>query len=273
MLSEFILYDLLVKRLREFFSGVKGFVEIPTQQHLSILAACEDPETISSFIFSGVTWPQIQTGQMTLEGVLLSNPGLKGVFCSTTSYRDEPFPIEGRHDKIFPMFEFESHGDVNDLIAMEAEFLDFMGFPMAISAQYEDMCIHVGAEILDAEHETRMWKDFGPSISLESFPRRTDPFWNMKHAGHENYAKVDVILYGMETIGSAERSCNVEEMRSDFLTISDGKYAKLLFASFGKERVMAEMDEYLRHEMFPRYGGGMGLTRLARAWKLLHQSC
>ena len=34
----------------------------------------------------------------------------------------------------------------------------------------------------------------------------------MKHAGDGIYNKVDVIMHGMETIGSAERATDVEEM-------------------------------------------------------------
>lgn len=87
---------------------------MPTQSNLSIFAACEDPETIEQFVFGGVNYPLPQTGQMALEETLLKNPDVKGVFCQTTSFRDEPFPVPGRHDKIFPMFEFESKGDIND---------------------------------------------------------------------------------------------------------------------------------------------------------------
>ena len=72
----------------------------------------------------------------------------------------------------------------------------------------------------------------------------------------------------METIGSAERSTNVEEMRNNFFTISDGQYAKLLFNAFGKERVLKELEEYLALPMFPRFGAGIGVTRMARAMKL-----
>ena len=82
------------------------------------------------------------------------------------------------------------------------------------------------------------------------------------------FAKVDVIVQGMETIGSAERSCNPNEMLHNFHSVSDGMYAKKLFDLFGKERVMAELDEYLSLDMFPRFGGGTGLTRLARAMKM-----
>lgn len=68
--------------------------------------------------------------------------------------------------------------------------------------------------------------------------------------------KIDVILAGQETIGSAERSCDKEEMRHMFHTISDGQYRDILYREFSKERVDKELDEFLDREFFPRYGGG-----------------
>jgi aspartyl/asparaginyl-tRNA synthetase len=80
--------------------------------------------------------------------------------------------------------------------------------------------------------------------------------------------KIDVLLKGMETIGSAERSSNPIEMREQFHTISNGGYAELLYDIFGKERVEAELEAFLANEFFPRFGGGIGLTRLIRALTL-----
>ena len=57
-------------------------------------------------------------------------------------------------------------------------------------------------------------------------------------------------------------------MREQFYTISHGKYAKLLFNHFGKDRVEKELEEYLKLDMFPRFGGGIGMTRMARALKI-----
>lgn len=261
-------YNYMTHKLRRFFQDEKGFVEVPTQSRLSILAACEDPKTIAQFSLTNVDYPLPQTGQMWLEHELLQNPGIPGVFCSTTSYRDEPNPIPGRHLRVFPMFEFEAAGDINVLRALEIELLDYLGFNKPISVLYNDMCDHYGVEKIEAEQETRMWKEMGPEICLEKFPQRTSPFWNMKHAGGGLFSKIDVILYGMETIGSAERSCNIEEMRENFFTISDGQYANLLFSKFTKERVMKELDEYFTLPMFPRFGGGIGVTRLERAMEL-----
>jgi aspartyl/asparaginyl-tRNA synthetase len=116
-----------------------------------------------------------------------------------------------------------------------------------------------------------MWKEKGPVVSLQHFPLRSNPFWNMFHKGNGIFAKVDVILYGQETIGSAQRSTNVEEMKHNFYNIEDGKYCAKLFELFGKERVEKELEEFLKFEFFERFGGGIGMTRLARAYELMKQ--
>ena len=77
--------------------------------------------------------------------------------------------------------------------------------------------------------------------------------------------KCDVLLGGMETIGSAERSTNVDEMKSQFHTISDGEYSQLLYDKFGYDRVEKELEEFLNFDFFPRFGGGIGITRLISA--------
>lgn len=261
-------YNYIIQQMRRFFSETKKFIEVPSQSRLSILAACEDPKTISQFVFSGVNYPLPQTGQMWLEIELLKNPNVPGVFCSTTSYRNEPFPIPGRHDKIFPMFEFEAAGDMNVLRELEAELLEFLGFPRPTSLQYEDICRQYEIHEIKSDHELILQRDYGDNISLENFPLRTDPFWNMKHNKHGIFNKIDVVLFGMETMGSAERSTNVTEMREFFYNLSGGQYCQLLFNAFGRERVEAELEEYLSLPMFERFGGGIGVTRMARAMKL-----
>src|SRR5690625_5875355 len=74
--------------------------------------------------------------------------------------------------------------------------------------------------------------------------------------------KVDVLLHGVETIGSAERSCDAEEQRNSFYTIEEGKYAEKLFDLFGKERVVDELEDFLSHVFFHRSGGGLGFERI-----------
>lgn len=263
-------YSIVVNILRNFFLD-KGFVEVEAQSQCSILAACEDPKTVTTYSIQGEVWPSHQTNQMHLEGYLLSDPSLKGCFCVTTSYRDEPNPVPGRHERIFPMFEFESHGDMDALKAMETEFLMALGFPAPFTVTYEELCQKFDTRLLEHEHETMLWEQMGTCALLEWFPQRSDPFWNMRRdtKDPEVSKKVDIILYGMETCGSAERSCDREVMRHDFHTVSNGGYAQLLYDKFGKARVEAELEEYLAYDFFPRFGGGIGMTRLMRAWKLL----
>lgn len=264
-------YNKLVSLLREFFIK-KGYLEISTQPNLTILAACENPHSVETYQWDNQVWPLPQTGQMILEEVLLTNPDLPGVFCITTSYRAEKNPIEGRHETIFPMFEFESKGGIEELKKLEEELLVYLGFGKPVERNYEDLCEEYGGvEILENEHEARMWKELGHCVSLQNFPIRTNPFWNMKHNQDNIFNKVDVILFGQETIGSAERSCDVEKMREMFYTIENGGYAKKLFDLFGEERVVKELNDFLSHDFFPRYGAGIGLTRLARAMELLQK--
>ena len=258
--------------MRNFFLE-RNYVEVHTQNLRSILAACEDPSTIATYQYSGEVWPLPQTGQMHLENVLLDKPDYEGVFCLSTSYRNEPNPVPGRHDLIFPMFEFESKGTVKDLQAMQIDLLDHLGFDKTDGSypegDYLDICKKYDADELDNGHELQLEKDYGSVFFLKQFPFYTSPFWNMKSDFTTKQSnKIDVILHGIETIGSAERSCDRDEMREMFYTISDGQYKDILYKEFTKERVDRELDEFLDRDFFPRYGGGIGVTRMIRAMEL-----
>lgn len=261
-----VLFSEVVNKLREFFLK-KGFVEVHTQDRLSILAACEDPTTVASFNYGGNVWPLPQTGQMWLEYELLTQPDLAGVFCVSTSYRNEPNPVPGRHKILFPMFEFESKGTMEDLRALEEELLVHMGFGQPadfIHKTYDELAEHYDVTELTNVEENKMKVDFGNAVFLERFPQSTSPFWNMKKDG-EYANKIDVILNGQETIGSAERSVDPQEMKELFHTISNGEYAETLYGMFGKERVEKELEEFLSLPFFPRFGAGIGMTRLMTA--------
>lgn len=265
-------FNKCVNTMRSFFLN-KGFTEVHTQSALSILAACEDPTTISTYQYNGKVWPLPQTGQMWLEQVLLKDPSLNGVFCVSTSYRNEPNPIKGRHDLIFPMVEFESKGNMSALQRLEIELLDYMGFnknnTQYTFANYLTMSRHYKTKELTHEYEMRLSEEFGKVFFLKNFPFYTSPFWNMKANFSTGIAnKIDVIMHGMETIGSAERSTDPNVMRKMFHTISDGQYRDILYAQFSKKRVDKELEEFLSMDFFERYGGGIGVTRMIRAMEM-----
>ena len=190
----------VIQKLRDFFIK-KGYVEVHTQNRLSILAACEDPFTVSTFNYVNEVWPLPQTGQMWLEYELLKNPTVPGYFCVSTSYRNEPNPVPGRHNLIFPMFEFEMKGGMDELIEMEQELLIHLGYDASkfIKGKYLDVAKEYGTKELENDHETKLYEEKTPSFFLTDFPEFTSPFWNMKRNDDptlETANKIDVILSG-----------------------------------------------------------------------------
>ena len=176
----------------------------------------------------------------------------------------------------FPMFEFELKGGMEELVQLERELLEYMGFKTPEGnvdyprEKYVKVAEKYGVRELENEHEEQLGEEYGPVFFLTDFPNYTSPFWNMKQSDEvEGEAKkVDVIIHGIETIGSAERSCDPEEMARQFHTISDGGYANILYSKFSKDRVEAELNEFVKHTFFKRSGGGIGVTRMIRALKL-----
>ena len=152
------------------------------------------------------------------------------------------------------MFEFEFPGTIVELEQMERDLVEYLGLGGCTAKDYSEWVNHynIPGEIED-EHEYKMFNDFGACM-IKNFPESTSPFWNMSRNEDGNTSKkIDVILGGMETIGSAERATDVQEMRDQFHNISDGEYAQLLYNHFGKKRVEDELEEYLALDMFERF--------------------
>jgi len=260
----------VVRHARDFCYS-KGWKEVCTQTRPSILAACEDPKTLTTHTIGGVKYALPQTGQMWLEHELLQDATLNGVFCLTSSYRDEPNPIPGRHHLVFPLFEMEARGDISHMIETWTGFLHHFGYgngnkPFPI-VDYQSICDKYGVSEIGAKEEMMLYKDYGPVVFLAYFPESTNPFWNMRRLSNGDYAKIDVILSGQETLGSAERSQNVVEMRKMLDNLESGEYKQLLYRQFGQERVDAEVETFLSLNMSARFGGGLGLTRLLHSLK------
>ena len=247
------------------------FLEVSTQNRLSILAACEDPFNVGTFDYAGSCWPLPQTGQMWLEYELLKNPEPDGYFCLTTSYRMEKNPKEGRHDLIFPLFEFEMKGGQDALLALERDLLVHLGYDPKrfIEEKYKTIAKEFDTVELDHDHEQKLYEEKSPTYFITDFPEFTSPFWNMKrHTDDDTSYKVDVILSGQETIGSAEREVDRDVMLGRFNGIMEGGYKEKLYELFGNERTDTEMEDYLNFDFFPRSGGGIGMTRLIRSMRL-----
>ena len=267
LIIDSVKFNKVISKLREFFLA-KNFIEVHTQNRLSILAACEDPFNVQTFQYTGKVWPLVQTGQMWLEYEILSKPDVAGYFCVTTSYRMEPNPVPGRHDVIFPMFEFEFKGDINELVELQKELLVHLGYnkDKFYENDYKAIAEEFGTTELEHEHEEKLYTDKSPVAFIKNFPEFTSPFWNMRRNPSDDTSyKVDVILSGMETFGSAEREVDKDVMRAKFESIMEGSYKNKLFELFGEERTRAELEEYLELNFIKRSGCGIGVTRLIKS--------
>ena len=263
-------FDYVSVQLRDFFKN-KGFIETHTQNQLSILTGTEYPWTVTRYKFNNQVWPLPQTGQLNLEHEILNNSSFPGCFCFSTSYRQEPDPIPDRHDLIFPMFEFEMRGDISDLIILEKELLEHLGYATEkfTEGKYTDITEKYKTETIDHVHETQLYEEYGPTYFLTNFPEHTSPYWNIKRNPETNNAnKVNIILSGQETISSGEREICPDAMRDRFDTISKGEYKQKIYDLFGKERTELELNGYLEQDFIERSGAGIGLTRLIRSMNM-----
>ena len=261
-------FNTVVNLLRSFFMK-KGYIETHTQSRVSILAACEDPHNLGVFKYiDGQYYPLPQTGQKWLEHDLLKDvTNAPGFFCVSTSYRFEQNPIPGRHNTVFPMFEFEGKGSFGDMVTLWYELLSYLGFTHITYQTYEAVCSFYGIDIINSDIENLLTSTNRSACLLCAFPERSNPFWNMKQDEKTKlYQKVDVIINGEECGGGAERSCDALNQLSKFYSIEDGKYAQRLFSEFGRDNTLAELTKYLKLQFFPRVGMGWGISRLVKAY-------
>ena len=191
---------------------------------------------------------------------IISRPFFEASQPSLYEFKGSPFFISGR---MLPYLRRLQKRNIKTVTELD-EFIEKVNLPSTL--------VRTLTEELEDKHEQRMYKEYGNAVTLIKFPEETHPFWNMKINDDGTYNKADVIMGGMETIGSAEREIHTVKMMSRFKALSDGKYAGKLHSLFGIPRVQKEMDKYLSFDFFPRFGGGIGLTRLARAFALLEES-
>ena len=182
----------------------------------------------------------------------------------------EPNPVPGRLI-LFSLCLVEFKGDMNELIELQKELLVYLGYDKSnfYVNNYKSIAEEFSTTELEHEHEERLYKEKSPVAFITDFPEFTSPFWNMmRNKDDDTSKKVDVILSGMETFGSAEREIDKDIMRDRFNTIMEGSYRDKLFELFGEERTVGELEEYFQLNFIKRSGCGIGLTRLIKSMDL-----
>lgn len=259
----------ITKKLRKFFDK-KGWVEVHSQDILRLLSVCEETNTVSNLNYDGMIWPLPQTAQICLEHELSKHPDWKGVFCLSTSFKNTYY--RENVNKILPMFEFIVRGDMNQLIDLEAELLEYLGFGEIhkyMHTKYNNLTEKYNTDKLNNEHSQLICNDFGSIVFLEDYPNNITTFWNTKLSENKlTSKKVNVIIDGLEVIHSAEMSINKEEMRDQFYKMNNRNYSNSLFANYGKERVEQELEEYLNLDFSTRAGGYIDINKFIDTMKL-----
>lgn len=197
----------------------------------------------------------------------------RGYFAHNTSTRNEARAGDGRREFKFPLSEFEfenksEHTGFDELATFLSKLLTHLGFGVPKLVYHEDECNKFGVEYIEDKEEQALCDKYGSAVLLGKFPLRSDPYWNMRHAGNDIYDKIDVIIHGFESAGTAVRSCNTEEMKKQITKQDSGEYIKAMYKHFGKDRVDKEINEYLDYKFIPRCGGGLGMSRIIRGLKL-----
>ena len=113
---------------------------------------------------------------------------------------------------ILGMFDMFA-GGVEELKQLEIELCEYLGLKLDLGSirtyqEWSDVySVEKGGEL---QHDHEEWIGRG---MITDFPEWTSPFWNMSRNDDGTSRKIDVILGGKETIGSAERSTDKEQMR------------------------------------------------------------
>lgn len=265
-MQDIFAYNELAHELRCFFQEKYHYLEIPSQTKFTLLS-CKDPASATLFQQGQHTYPLPQSAQIQLEKALMANPQLPGVFSLSTSYRHDAHALPGRHDKVFPLFEFVTHGHFHDLRKIYKELLTFLGLPTPEYVSYADCCRRYGKTYLTPANDIDIQRELGNSVSLEYLTRAANPFWTSQAENEATFREMRLILHGLSTFSGAEHHCDSKGLKQAFLNYQQGQYAKTLFAQFGQKRVEEERDDYLMMRLIPRVSGAIGLTRLARAVK------
>ena len=80
---------------------------------------------------------------------------------------------------------------------------------------------------------------------------------------------IDRVPYGLAVHDSEEEEAVLEVIKNHKTIMGDNVklFEKKVSDLFGKERVEHELFEFLTHDFKPRFGGGIGMTRLIAGMK------
>jgi len=230
-------YNTVIHLLRQFLDKL-NFIELFTQNMLSILTVCDDPKTMCTFNYGGYVWPLPQSSIIWLEYELLKNPDFNGIYTVCTTYKNDPNYTKKISENIFeadivtPKFEFLTFGQYSDIILIITNLLQELGFLDKYTfVNYNQIAKRRGSSDLDID-------DVAPTKVVTVVEHVPVQKWGMKYISK-------VYILQKEIMTFAEHLTNSNELLETFLTLDDGHLSEYLYAQFSKERVDNELFKFI----------------------------
>lgn len=229
-------YSILINLLRNFFDK-HNFIEIQTQNRLSVLVACHEPKLMCTLNYGGYVWPLPQSSIIWLEYELLNNTNIPGVYSLCTSYKNDPNYTRTMSENVFeadivtPLFEIVTFGQYTDMHNIVVNLLRDLGFMEKYTFQdYNQLAKRRGSRALSIS-------DITPQNSvtfLENVPKLK---WGMESMSQ-------VYINHSEILTFAHHTADPNSLIQNFLTLDDGNVADYLYSQFSKERVDEELYKF-----------------------------
>lgn len=230
-------YNTVIHLLRQFLDKM-NFIELFTQNKLSILTVCDDPKSMCTFNYGGYVWPLPQSSIIWLEYELLTNQDLVGIYTLCTTYKNDSNYTRKQSENIFeadvvtPKFEFVTFGDYSDINTMVVNLLQELGFLDKYTfVNYNKIAKRRGSTDLSVQ-------DIVPTKVVTFVDYIPEQKWGMKYTSKVYILQTEVMTF-------SEHLKDSNELLETFLTLDNGHLAEYLYAQFSKERVDDELFKFI----------------------------
>lgn len=230
-------YNNVIHLLRQFLDKL-NFIELFTQNKLSILTICDDPKTMCTFNYGGYVWPLPQSSIIWLEYELLKHPDLSGIYTACTTYKNDPNYTKKQSENVFeadivtPKFEFVTFGEYTDIHVLVINLLQEIGFLEKYTfVNYNQIAKRIGSQDLTIE-------EFAPTNVVTFVQYIPVQKWGMKYTSKVYIQKKEIMSF-------SEHLSDSNELLETFLTLDNGHLSDYLYAQFSKERVDDELFKFI----------------------------
>lgn len=232
-------YDHIIKKLRLFFSRL-GYKEIIIDENETLCDIISvNIRNAILYNHNGTVTPLPQSRHLLLKLELLKNPQYKGLYTITNVYKSG-INSEMTSDNIYPLFEFVSSGNMEDLIHLNLQFSKFIFNTENITIKHYST-ISKYCDIRKENYTKLCNKYCQPNSKYKILLIRdcsksdVDKLCWKYSSDDTVYKTIDMLVNGIKIMESGERDGNTSQIILEILTHND--YIDQLCSLFSKEKV------------------------------------